>query len=115
MSTPKEVMVGTRRTLSEAEARRFEELDANIRSGMAEFLVVGRCLLAVRDEELWEQDYDSFKAYAKDRHDIGKAYASRLIASSGVVRLLEDDLPNRQVPVTESQVRPRPPAQCPGP
>ena len=49
--------------------------------------------------------YDSFKAYAKDRHDIGKRYANQLMAASAVVVALEAGA-SCSLPANEGQVRP---------
>lgn len=59
-----------------------------IESGIRSFLDVGRSLLAIRDERLYKDDYDSFEAYCQGRWKFTRQRAHMYIESTVAV----DDL-----------------------
>lgn len=61
------------------------ELEAVIADGLRSFVEVGRALAAIRDGELYQEQYGTFEKYCRARWDIGSNYAYKLIASSNVV------------------------------
>lgn len=56
-----------------------------IADGMKSFLYVGQSLMAIRDERLYEEKYDSFEAYCQKRWNFNRAHAYRLIEAADVV------------------------------
>jgi len=84
---------------------RLLDLERIIESGQSGFYQTGKSLREVRDERLYrELLFDSFNAYLKNRWDMGRAQAYRLIEASRVIDNLSpigDTLPEN-----EAQLRP---------
>jgi hypothetical protein len=51
---------------------------------MGSFVAVGKALTAIRDQELYREQFRNFKDYCADRWGIGRAHAARLITGSKV-------------------------------
>ena len=47
-------------------------------------MAVGKALTAIRDQELYREQFRNFKDYCADRWGIGRAHAARLITGSKV-------------------------------
>jgi len=65
--------------------RSLKQHEEVIADGMRSFLYVGQSLMAIRDERLYEGHYDSFEAYCKDRWNLAKSHAYRMIEAADVV------------------------------
>ena len=51
---------------------------------MGSFVAVGKALTAIRDQDLYREQFRNFKDYCADRWGIGRAHAARLITGSKV-------------------------------
>lgn len=67
--------------LTRAEARRLEQYEATIQDGLNSFVEMARALRAIREEQLFPDDYESFEDYCQGRWRFGKRYANYLISS----------------------------------
>ena len=85
---------------------RLDELEAVIQKNIGAFYEVGRALMEIRDSGLYRDvmGYDTFEAYCKERWDMGRNYADKLIASSKAIDNVGTIVPMK--PVNESQTRP---------
>jgi hypothetical protein len=79
---------GSREALSRAEAQRLEDYEQIIAEGIQTFVQVGHALLAIRDQRLYRQDYGTFEEYLRQRWDLGRSYAHRMIDAAVVVENL---------------------------
>jgi len=89
--------------LSIVENTELKELETIIDKNMTAFYQVGSALAKIRDSRLYRDTHDTFEAYCRDRWDMGRSYAHRLIDSSSVVEKL---LPMGNIPTSERQTRP---------
>ncbi len=78
-------------TLTVSRKQRLRTLETEIRKAsdniQSNGLLIGRYLCEIRDEELWQEDYDSWSQYLKDRAEelVGKSFAH----SSNLIRAAE--------------------------
>jgi hypothetical protein len=92
---------------------------------MGSFMAVGRALQAIRDQQLYREQFKSFNEYCNEKCGMAKTYAGYLIRGSQVAAnlLAHDGHPGDQLytpceiqPIYEKQVRPLyvldPPQQC---
>jgi hypothetical protein len=80
----------------------LEELIDNAQNS---FERIGNALKTIREQELYKPTYCSFNKYTKERWDMQRRYADRLIQSAEVMLLLRENNCS-QLPTCESQVRP---------
>jgi hypothetical protein len=66
---------------------RLAELETVIEHGRATFSEVGHALMEIRDSRLYRVTHKTFEDYCRERWDMGRAYANRLIAASVQVAL----------------------------
>lgn len=85
--------------------RSLEQHEEIIESGVKSFIDVGRSLMAIRDEKLWQKDHDSFDSYCKTRWNFAKSHAYRMIESAVVVDDLSPNGGKSPVPENERQAR----------
>lgn len=85
---------------------RLDELEAVIQKNIGAFYEVGRALMEIRDSGLYRDvmGYDTFEAYCKERWDMSRRHAYRLMESFSVVDAIKCD--QLVTPATESQTRP---------
>jgi len=84
---------------------RLIQLEALIASNQESFYETGKALKEIRDSRLYRQAlFDTFEAYTRERWDMGKSHAYRLIRSYEVIYNLSPI--GDKVPANESQVRP---------
>ena len=85
---------------------RLDELEAVIQKNIGAFYEVGRALMEIRDSGLYRDvmGYDTFEAYCKERWDMSKMHAYRLMDSFKVVESVKSN--QLVTPATESQTRP---------
>lgn len=91
--------------LTTTEQTHLAELEAVIETGLQTFYEVGNALAAIREARLYRADYATFEDYCRERWQMSRAYAYRMIGAAEVVENLSpigDIVP----PVNESQARP---------
>lgn len=88
--------------LTTDETRRLKECERVIQRGLATFYEVGNALAEIRESRLYRISYATFEDYCRERWQMSRFYAHRLIDASQVVDNL---LPIGNVPSTESQAR----------
>jgi len=91
--------------LSPRETGELRECEEILEKGLGTFFAVGSALVKIRESRLYRQTYRSFEMYCKERWNIGRSYASRVMAASERMQLLpgDDTLPK---PENEFQMRP---------
>lgn len=90
--------------LNEIEATKLRNCEDAIERGRKSFIEVGNALAEIQEHKLYRATHKTFDAYLKERWDIGRAYASRLIGSAKTMPAL---LPiGNNLPANESQLRP---------
>lgn len=72
------------------EKNRLEQLERIIQNGIDTFIEVGEALAQIKEEKLWEGEYESFDHYCKQRWDFGAANARLLMQSSEVAKSLPE-------------------------
>lgn len=87
--------------LAVAESTRLAELEAVVERGLNTFVEVGQALLEIRDSRLYRESHLSFEEYCRDRWQISKPHATRLIQASQVVAAV----PIGTAPANEAQAR----------
>lgn len=75
--------------LSPDEKRELKRQELVIDDGLRGFIAVGNALSIISEQKLYREDYPSFDDYVKDRWDIGRNYAYRLINGSEVATRVE--------------------------
>jgi hypothetical protein len=88
-------------------AKDLKHQEEIIQDGMQHFLHVGRALIAIRDQSLYEEKYETFEAYCKQRWSISRPRAYQLIESAEVVSDLSTNGRHGQpiLPSNERQTR----------
>ena len=89
--------------LAPAQSARLSALETVIRNAERTFVKVGKALMEIRDSRLYRQTHATFKEYCRDRWNMSRSFAHRLIESAEVAQIL---LPIGNIPATESQARP---------
>lgn len=85
--------------------KRLLHLEQKIDKNKQAFYEIGRSLKEIRDKRLYKDAlFSRFEAYTKDRFDIGKSKAYRLINASNVIDNLSPI--GDRVPFNEAQARP---------
>jgi len=90
-------------TLSVNARQRLEACEAVIDQGLRTFFEVGKALTEIRDDRLYQENYQSFEGYCLERWNISRPHAYRLIDAAEVVQNLS---PIGDIPLHESQLRP---------
>lgn len=98
--------------LTIVERTELEELETVISRNAGVFYAVGCALARIRDARLYRETHPTFEAYCKDRWDMKRDYAYKLIGSSEVVQNL-DVYHGIQKPSSERQIRPLTKLQTP--
>jgi len=98
-------------TLNEVEEIKLKQFEDVIKQGLGGYMLAGKALKAIRDEELYRAKFNTFPDYCRKRWDLSDKYAYRLIDAYTVVNKLERELPpspigELRLPTNESQVRP---------
>src|SRR5262245_9354442 len=88
--------------LTNAEQSKLAECEAAIEHILGSFYEPGGALQKIRDERLYRVTHATFEKYCRERWDMSKAYANRMIEASSVVANLT---PIGVIPATESQAR----------
>lgn len=88
--------------LTPDEARRLKQCEKIIERGLATFFEVGNALAEIRESRLYRLSYASFEDYCRERWQMSRFYAHRLIDAAQVV---ENLLPIVNLPTNEAQAR----------
>lgn len=67
--------------LTKAEARQLAKYEKAIRDGLQSFIDVGRALLAIREEQLYLSQANTFDDYCRQKWGWSRSYACKLIRS----------------------------------
>lgn len=90
--------------LTLAERQRLTELEQVVSENLMTFYEVGMALAEIRDNRLYRETHDTFDAYCRERFDVVKTHANRLI---GAARVVENLTPmGVKLPANERQARP---------
>ena len=90
------------RTITLTESAKLAELERTIEAGLATFVEVGQALMEIRDGRLYRSEHKTFEAYCRDKWNMGRTYAHRLMAAAET----HETLPMGNKPATERQARP---------
>ena len=90
--------------ISGAEAERLIGLETVIERGLHTFVDVGTALLEIRDSRLYRTAFDTFEDYCRERWEMTRNYANKMISAAEVAGNLGTIVPI--LPATESQARP---------
>lgn len=92
--------------LNRSEKNRLARLEKTISKGWETFLDVGRALSAIREEQLYRNNYPTFEAYCQDKWQMGRSYAGRLIGTVEIMEELSENLDDGvALPQNEAQAR----------
>lgn len=84
---------------------RLADLEKIIETDRHKFYRIGKALRQIRNEKLFRQLlFDSFEAYVKDRWDMARSHAYRLIEAANVIDNLSP-IGDRILPENEAQTR----------
>jgi len=100
-----EIATPEAKALTATERTELQRHEDTIDRGRKAFVEVGAALLAIRDGQLHRETHETFERYVKERFDLGRAHAYRLIDAKLTIDALSPigDIP---LPATESQCRP---------
>lgn len=84
------------------ESSDFIRLEKVIKHGLDTFVEVGNALAEIRDRRLYRCEYKTFDAYCREKWNIGRTYAHRIMAAAETVEML----PMGNKPTSERQARP---------
>ena len=82
----------------------LSELEEIIHTNLLAFQKVGMALKQIRDKNLYRPHHRNFDAYCRDRWNMGRNFAHKLIAASRVMENLGTIV--HTVPLNEAQARP---------
>lgn len=89
--------------LTEAESAELTALETTIERGLQTFWEVGEALFTIRDKRLYRATHATFDAYCRERWQMSKTQANRLIGAADVAK---DLAPIGVIPSSESVARP---------
>lgn len=89
--------------LSKEEKKVLRHCESVIKRGVRTFVEVGSALKEIQGNQLYREKHSTFDEYCKNRWEMSRAHAYRLIESAKVV---EDVSPTGDAPERESQARP---------
>jgi hypothetical protein len=100
-------------SLNSAERSRLSVCEATIQQHLGTFVQVGLALAEIRNSALYRETHKSFEDYCRDKWDIARQHAYRLIDAAKVAEVVsaatppsEDVTGRRQLPASEWVVRP---------
>ncbi|HEY9648269.1 MAG TPA: hypothetical protein V6C88_17965 [Chroococcidiopsis sp.] len=92
--------------LSVSEQIELSHLERDIERGKDATLAMAKALLAIRDRQLYRQDYRSFEAYCQERWGFGERYGRMLTQFAENVVQLQTGTMVPVLPANERQSRP---------
>lgn len=99
-------------TLNSLERSKLRTCEAVIQRHVAAFVEMGNALATIRDERLYRETHKSFEAYLRDRWQLERTYAHRLIEAAKVTQAIaeaateESVARGQQIPTSERVARP---------
>lgn len=90
--------------LDAAQKTKLAQCEAVIRRGLNAFVEVGDALATVRDEKLYQEQYETFESYCREQWGLERRHAYRLMDAAQVIENVSNW--TQIVPATESQARP---------
>ena len=87
-------------SLATNERARLEAWEASIRAGLQTFHEVGAALIGIRDERLYRETHATFEEYCRDRWNMKRAHAYRLMEAAETVASLS---PNGDTPLPSNE------------
>jgi len=75
-------------SLTASESAEFQECEAILDRGLATFFDVGNPLLMIREKRLYRATHKTFEQYCRDRWNVGRSYACRVMGAAERVNLL---------------------------
>lgn len=100
------VTVHTSTELAPGDAERLAELESTIDRGLTTFVEVGAALAEIRERRLYRETHGTFEDYCRERWQMSRSYAHRIIESAQVVANVQTLPIGNTAPATESQARP---------
>lgn len=88
--------------LSDKERGQLERCETVIQRGLQTFLETGNALATIRDQGLFRETHRGFRSYCRDKWNLGKTHAYRLIDDAAAVAELS---PIGDKPANEAQAR----------
>lgn len=94
--------------LSAHEKEVFERMEGVIQSHLESFSKAGDALVAIRDGRLYRETHGTFEDYCRERWEMSKTQANRLIAAAQVIHNIEKVKESKDIAehLSESAVRP---------
>lgn len=94
--------------LSSHEKEVFARMEGTIRDHFESYSKAGDALVAIRDGRLYRETHGTFDDYCRERWDMSKTQANRLIAAASVLHNIEKVKESKDIAehLTESAVRP---------
>lgn len=92
----------TQHQLDDSEARELTQMESTIERGLRVFWEVGEALFTIRDRRLYRSTHATFDTYCRDRWQMSKTQANRLI---GAAEVTKDLAPIGAIPSSESVAR----------
>ncbi|WP_433225427.1 hypothetical protein [Actinomadura formosensis] len=83
------------------ERDQLRHAERTIRRDLKAFVRCGEALLTIRDSRLHRETHATFEDYCRDRWQISKTHANRLVQAAAVMR----ELPAESAPTSERQAR----------
>lgn len=90
--------------LTVPEQADLERLEDTINHGLQTFVEVGVALAEIRDRRLYRESHNAFEDYCRERWEMSRAHAYRLIEGAATVSTLSPV--GDKLPTSERQVRP---------
>lgn len=88
--------------IESVERERLAKLEATIERGLDTFVAVGTALGEIRDARFYRFTHDTFEDYCRERWQMPRQHAYRLIEGAEVARLVS---PMGDIPASERQAR----------
>lgn len=93
--------------LSTAERGQLRKFEGQIQRHFETFQTAGSALLAIRDQRLYRETHATFEDYSREKWEMSKTQANRLIAAAKVVENVASVVsPDIAAHLTESVIRP---------
>ena len=93
--------------LTDAEIETLRDLEEEIERDIEQFWNVARCLLQIKTEKLYRGTHKTFDAYCRDKWDMTRVHANRLISFEKTVQTLKSEpVGTVAIPTNEAQARP---------
>jgi hypothetical protein len=91
--------------LSSAEKEELSQCEAVIQTRLKAFFEVGHALIEINRNRLYRTEYHSFEEYCRNRWDMSRVHAFRLLRAAEVHKALSP-IGNIPLPENEAQIRP---------